>query len=76
MPESCAGVSLAVAMAFRAKAVVVAKAFHAKAVVVAKAFRAKAVRVYRAVAKACAPKLCTVERMGQELEAKIGIVEW
>ena len=47
MPDSCAGVSLAVAMAFRAKAVVIAKAFHAKAV-----------RAYRAVAKACAPKLC------------------
>ena len=31
-PDSCAGVSLAIAMAFGAKAVVVAKAFGAKAV--------------------------------------------
>ena len=41
---------------------------------VAKAFRAKAVQTYRAVAKACTPKLCTVERMGQEAEAKIGVI--
>ena len=46
----------------------------AKAVVVAKAFRAKAVRAYGALAKACAPKLCTVERTGQEAEAKIGVI--
>ena len=46
MPYSFEGVSLVVAMAFRAKAVVIAKAFDAKAV-----------RAYRAVAKACAPKL-------------------
>ena len=45
VPVSCAGVSLAVAMAFRAKAMVVAKAF-----------RAKAVRVYRAVAMASRAK--------------------
>ena len=60
---SCVGVSLMVAMAFRTKAVVVAKAF-----------RAKAVRAYRAVAKVCTPKLCTVERTGQESEAKISVI--
>ena len=53
------------------------------------AFRTKAVRAYRAVAKACAsklcrrnetiakacmPKLCNVERTGQEAEAKIGVI--
>ena len=53
MSDSCAGVSLAVAMAFRTKAVVVAKAF-----------RAQAVRAYRAVAKACAPNLC--RRIGDD----------
>ena len=42
--------------------------------VVAKAFRAKAVRVYQAVAKACAPMLCTVERTGQEAKTKIGVI--
>ena len=58
MPDRCAGISLSVAIAVRAKAVwllrlftpkllgqigTIAKAFHAKAVVVAKAFCAKAV---------------------------------
>ena len=82
MPDSSAGVSLTVAKAFRAKSV---RAYW----VVARAFCAKAVRAYRAVAKACAPKLCgriestakacvpklcSVERTGQEAEAKIGVI--
>ena len=41
---------------------------------VAKALRAKAVRAYWTVAKACAPKLCSVERTGQEAAAKIAII--
>ena len=78
MPDSCAGVSLAVAMAFRAKSVVVAKAFRAKAVcayrAVAMACAPKLCRRIETIAKACAPKLCTVERTGQEAEAKIGVI--
>ena len=65
MPDSYAGVSLAVAMAIGAKAVVVAKAF-----------RAKAVRAYQAVAKACTPKLCRrIETIAKACAPKLCIVE-
>ena len=67
MPDSCAGVSLAVAMTFRAKA---ARAYRA----VAKACAPKLCRRIETIAKACAPKLCTVERKGQEAEAKISVI--
>ena len=50
VPGNCASVSLAVTMAFRAKAVVVAKAFGARAV-----------RAYRAVAMALSRQNCESE---------------
>ena len=65
MQNSCVGVSLTLAMAFRTKAVVVANAFHAKAV-----------RAYRAVAKACAPNLCRlIETIAKACMPKLRTVE-
>ena len=67
MPDSCVGVSLTVAKAFRAKAV---RSYRA----VAKACAPKLCRRIETIAKACTPKLCIVERTGQEAEAKTDVI--
>ena len=68
MPNSCAGVSFTVAMAFRAKAVRTSRCGNYGC------FAPKLCGRIEAIAKACVPKLCTVERTGQEAEAKIGVI--
>ena len=84
VPNNCAVTSLMVAMALSCQIAV--RAYRLRGLWLC---RAKAVRTSRGgsygcfapklcgrnetIAKACVPKLCTVERTGQEAEAKIGV---
>ena len=83
--QSCADASLMVAMALLCQIAVRAYPLRELWLCCAKAVRTSRDGNYgfvppklcgriEAIAKACAPKLCTVERTGQGAEAKIGFI--